>query len=329
MEYVRPLETVGKDDVQRCGGKGANLGELTRVGVRVPPGFCVVAEALQYVLDTNVLTGRIAEIAAGLHYDDARSLEDETGRIRSLIAAATIPADLEQAIRERHRVLIARGDRYVAVRSSVAVADSPISSFPGLMDTYHYVLGEEETLRRISECWASLWTARAAFVRNQQGIAHERGLIAPLVQVMINADVAGVMFTANPVTSSIDEIVIESNWGIGESVVSGAAVADHYVLDKQTLRSKTSRIARKNVMVTIDDARGEGRAERPVPAELADRRTLSAEQLVELGAVGRDIAAHFGFEADVEWAYRGAELYVLQARRIRTLASRPVVASAP
>jgi phosphoenolpyruvate synthase/pyruvate phosphate dikinase len=178
-------------------------------------------------------------------------------------------------------------------------------------------VGEEEVLRRIHECWASLWTARAAFVRNEQGIAHERGLIAPLVQVMIDADVAGVMFTANPVTGSLDEIVVESNWGIGESVVSGAAVADHYVLDKETLRAKTSRIAKKNVMVTIDDTRGAGRAQRPVPDELADRPTLSADQLAELGAVGREIAAHFGFEADVEWAYRDGVLIVLPARRIR------------
>jgi pyruvate,water dikinase len=318
--YVRPLESVGKDDVQQCGGKGANLGELTQLGVRVPPGFCIVADALPYVLEVNSLTAPIAEAAARLTFDDSKALEAETARIRSLIASATIPADLEAAILDRYRGLVDERNRYVAVRSSVAVKDSPVSSFPGLMDTYHYVLGEDEVLARIRECWASLWTARAAFVRHRQGIAHDRGLIAPIVQVMVDADTAGVLFTANPVSSARDEIVVESNWGIGESVVSGTAVADYYLLDKETLRAKTARIPRKTVMVTIDDARGAGRSEREVPEELAEQATLSDAQLAELGAAGKEIARHFGFEVDMEWAYQDGTLYVLQARRIRNLA---------
>ncbi len=322
--YVRPLDEVGRDDVQQCGGKGANLGELTRLGVRVPPGFCVLADALPHLLEANALAGPIAELAAGLSYDDMNALEAETGRIRSLIAEARIPDDLEAGIREAYRSLVGDERTYVAVRSSVAVRDSSVSSFPGLMDTYHYVLGEEEVLARIRECWASLWTARAAFVRNEKGIAHERGLIAPLVQTMIDADTAGVLFTANPVTSALDEIVVESNWGIGESVVSGAAVADHYVLDKETLRTKSSHVPRKNVMVTIDDAKGSGRVEREVPEDLAGRPTLAEAQIAELGAAGKTIERHFDFPADVEWAYRDGDLYILQARRIRNL--KPVAA---
>jgi pyruvate,water dikinase len=319
-EYVRPLEQIGKDDVQQCGGKGANLGELNRLGVRVPPGFCVVADALPHVLEANSLTTRIAEIAAQLPYGDTSAFEAETARIRALISSATIPGDLEAAIVDRYRALISDRNSYVAVRSSVAVRDSPVSSFPGLMDTYHYVLGEADVLARIRECWASLWTARAVFVRHEQGIAHDRAVIAPLVQLMVDADTAGVLFTANPVTSATDEIIIESNWGIGESVVSGMAVADHYVLDKDTLKTKSSRIPKKTVMVTIDDTKGSGRTEREVPEELASRPTLSGAQIAELGAAGKEIARHFGFEADVEWAYQGGELYILQARRIRNLA---------
>jgi pyruvate,water dikinase len=318
-DLIRPFETVGADDVQQCGGKAANLGELTRIGVRVPPGFCITADALTYVLAANSLTDPIADIAADLPYGDATRLEGETSRIRSLIASATIPADLERAILDRYWALVTGGSRYVAVRSSVAVKDSPVSSFPGLMDTYHYVLGDDEVLRRICECWASLWTARAAFVRHQQDIPHERALIAPIVQAMVNADVAGVMFTANPVTGALDEIVIEANWGIGESVVSGAAAADHYVLDKVRLSTKSAAIAKKNVMVTVDPARGSGRAEQDVPPELAAAPTLSEAQLAELGRVGIDIAGHFAFEADVEWAYKHETLYILQARRIRNL----------
>jgi pyruvate,water dikinase len=319
--YVLPLERACKEDVQRCGGKAANLGELVQLGVRVPPGFCVLANALPYVLEVGSLTAPITEIASRLSYDDMNALEAETARIRTMIASAPIPSDLESAILDRYRALISDRNRYVAIRSSVAVRDSPVSSFPGLMDTYHYVLGEVEVLTRIRECWASLWTTRAAFVRHEQGIAHNRGLIAPIVQVMVDADTAGVLFTANPVTGARDEIIVESNWGIGESVVSGAALADYYVLDKDTLTTKSTRIPRKNVMVTIDGAKGVGRAERAVPEELADRRTLSETQLVELGTAGKEIACHFGFEADVEWAYENGKLYILQARRIRNLAS--------
>jgi pyruvate, water dikinase len=318
--YVLPLEQACKEDVQRCGGKAANLGELIQLGVRVPPGFCVLADALPHVLEAGSLTSEIAEIAAGLVYDDMDALEAETARIRSLIASVPIPGDLEAAILDHYRALISDRNRYVAVRSSVAVRESLVSSFPGLMDTYHYVLGEVDVLTRIRECWASLWTTRAAFVRHEQDIAHDRGLIAPIVQVMVNADTAGVLFTANPVTSARDEIIVESNWGIGESVVSGAALADYYVLDKGTLKTKSSRIPRKNVMFMLDATKGAGRAERAVPEELASRSTLSELQLAELGTVGTQIARHFDFEADVEWAYQNGELYVLQARPIRNLA---------
>jgi pyruvate, water dikinase len=323
MKLVRRLEQVRKEDVQRCGGKGANLGELVGIGMRVPPGFCILADALPYVLEANGLVGPIAEIAAALPYDDARALEAETGRIRSLIASAALPQELEAVILERYHALIDDGNPYVAVRSSVAVKDSPVSSFPGLMDTYHYVVGDDEVLGRIRQCWASLWTARAAFVRHQQGIAHDRGLIAPIVQAMIDAEVAGVMFTANPVSGARGEIVIESNWGIGESVVSGAAVTDHYVLDRATLETKTSKIAKKNLMVTIDREHGGGRAEQDVLPELAERPTLSETELAELGRVGTDIAQHFEFEADIEWAYRDGVLYILQTRRIRDLKAVP------
>ena len=318
--YVLSLEQACKEDVQRCGGKAANLGELIQLGVRVPPGFCVLVDALPHVLEAGSLVGPIAEIASRLSYDDMNALEAETAHIRAMIASAPIPSDLESAIIDLYRALISGRNRYVAVRSSVAVRDSPVSSFPGLMDTYHYVLGEVEVLTRIRECWASLWTTRAAFVRHEQGIAHDRGLIAPIVQVMVDADTAGVLFTANPVTGAREEIIVESNWGIGESVVSGAALADYYVLDKDTLATTSMRIPRKNVMVTIDGAKGVGRAERAVPEELADRPTLSETQLVELGTVGKEIARHFDFEADVEWAYQDGKLYILQARRIRNLA---------
>jgi pyruvate,water dikinase len=319
MTYVVDFAEIGQGDALRCGGKGANLGELSRARVRVPPGFCVLADALPAVLDVNGLAAPIAEVAGGLDFDDPNALEAETGRIRELIAQARVPDDLEAEILEAYRALAGDGNTYVAVRSSVAIRESPISSFPGMMDTYHYVLGESDVMARIRECWASLWTARAAFTRHAQGIAHDRGIIAPVVQVMIDADVAGVLFTANPVTKKTSEMVVEANWGIGESVVSGVAISDFFTIDKTTLTVAESRIGQKNVMVTRDETRGSGRVEREVPPELARQPTLSEAQLIELAATGLKIQQHFGFEADIEWAYQDGVLYILQARRIRDL----------
>jgi pyruvate,water dikinase len=188
-----------------------------------------------------------------------------------------------------------------------------------MMDTYHYVLGEDELLERIRDCWASLWTARAAYVRHRQEIAHDRGLIAPVIQSMVDAAAAGVLFTANPITAATDEIVIESNYGIGESVVSGKSMNDFYVLDKAGLSVREQRIARKNLMVAMDHGRGSGRAELDVPEALVAEPTLSQAQLTELGATATRIEQHFGFPVDVEWAYHEGTLYILQARRIRGL----------
>jgi len=319
MTFILDFAEIGKEDVERCGGKGANLGELARAGIRVPPGFSIVADALPYVLEAASLTEEIAGIAAGLDFDDPNAVEAETARIRSLIAAAPVPVDLETEIVDAYRALSGDGETFVAVRSSVAIADSDISSFPGMMDTYHYVLGERDVLERIRECWASLWTARAAFARHAQGFAHERGLISPVVQVMIDADTAGVLFTANPVSRKTTEMVVEANWGIGESVVSGVARTDFFTLDKTTLTVAERRIGQKTMMITVDREHGSGRTEREVPPELQTQATLSEAQLIELAAAGVKIQQHFGFEPDVEWAYSDGVLYILQARRIRTL----------
>lgn len=315
--HILPLEQITKDDVQRCGGKATSLGELTRAGISVPPGFCIAAAALSYLATSNSIGERIADIAARLNFEDYADVEKRTAEIRALITSATIPADLEQDILQHYRTLTSGSNKFVAVRSSVAVKDSPISSFPGMMDTYHYVLGEGQVLEKIRECWASLWTARAAFARHQKNIAHERGLIAAVIQLMVNADVAGVLFTANPISRATHELVIEANWGLGESVVSGRSMNDFYVLDKDNLAVKQEKIARKTMMVTMDYDRGSGRREQPVPPERATAPTLSAAQLVELGQIGRNIERHFDFNADIEWAYQNGALYILQTRRIR------------
>jgi pyruvate,water dikinase len=317
-QYVLSFAEIGRDDVQRCGGKGANLGELTSAGIRVPPGFCIITDALPYVIEFNGLGDQIATIAASLNFEDYNDVEEKTAQIRVWITEAAVPDDLWQEILDHYQPLVSGANKFVAVRSSVAVKGAPISSFPGMMDTYHYVLGAAEVLEKVKECWASLWTSRGAFARYKQKVDHHLGLIAPVIQLMVNAEVAGVLFTAHPVSKNSNEIVIESNWGLGESVVSGKSVNDFFVLDKETLAVKQEKIGRKTVMYTIADT-GSGREEKPVPPHQVALQTLSHDQLVELGKMGRRIEQHFGFKADVEWAYHGGTLYILQTRKIRGL----------
>lgn len=316
---VLSLRDLQDDDVERCGGKAASLGKLLRMGATVPPGFCILAKALDDTLAANNLHAPIAEIAAGLNFEDFAAVEKSTGDIREMIAGAAIPSSLSDAIGKRYRELVTPDNCYVAVRSSVAVRGTTISSFPGMMDTYHYVVGEDDVIAKVRECWASLWSSRAAYLRHHKGIPHDAGIIAPVVQLMVNPETAGVLFTANPVTKDQGEVIIEANWGLGESVVSGRSMNDCFILDKSSLAIRKKKIAPKTLMVVMDGGRGSGRIEVPVPSERSNLPTLSDVQLAELGAVGKTIESHYGFGVDIEWAYQGPQLFILQARRIREL----------
>jgi len=239
-----------------------------------------------------------------------------------MITDAPIPEDLLGEIKEQINGLKSPSgeDPFVAVRSSVAVKNSAISSFPGMMDTYHFIKGEGEIIENIRKCWASLFTARAVYRRHQQNILQDKGVIAPVVQKMVNADVAGVMFTANPITSARDEIVIESNWGLGESLVSGSAIVDYFVLTRDTPPEiKEKRVQNKNIMVTFDKERGIGRKKYELTGNMVTDCTLNDEQLIELAELGPRIEEVFEYPQDIEWAYEDGELFILQSRKIKGL----------
>jgi phosphoenolpyruvate synthase/pyruvate phosphate dikinase len=316
---ILALERIPDGAAEHWGGKATNLGKLIRLGANVPPGFCISAEALDCTVAAAQIKHEIEDAASTFNYDDFADVENKARHIRNLIEIAQMPSDLEQSIRTHYAALVSQANRFVAVRSSVAVRGTSIASFPGMMDTYHYVLGEAEVLDKVRECWASLWSSRAIHIRHHRKIPHAQAIIAPVVQLMVNADSAGVLFTANPITKDLRECIIEANWGIGESVVSGRSMTDSFILDKRTGKVKQRAIAAKTMMVVMDDDRGHGRKEVPVPSDRANLPTLSDAQLAELCAIGRLIEDHFAFPADIEWAYQGGKLYLLQARKIRNL----------
>lgn len=322
MHYVKRLDEMTKEEVRETGGKAANLGEMIRSGFNVPGGFCVTGKSLDYLLEVGDIMPKIMEIVETMNFDNYGDIESKSAEIRRLIIDAPIPEDLLGEIKEQINGLKSSSgeDPFVAVRSSVAVKDSAISSFPGMMDTYHFIKGEGEIIEHIRKCWASLFTARAVYRRHQQNIPQGKGVIAPVVQKMVNADVAGVMFTANPITSARDEIVIESNWGLGESLVSGEAIVDYFVLTRDTPpRIKEKRVQNKNIMVTIDREKGTGRKKYELTGNMITDCTLTDEQLFELAELGPEIEEVFQYPQDIEWAYEKGELFILQSRKIKGL----------
>jgi pyruvate,water dikinase len=322
MGYVKKIADLRKDEATITGGKAANLGELTMHGFRVPQGFNVTGPALDYLLETHDLMPKIMNIIDTMDFDNYQDIEAKSETIRNMIIDAPIPQDLLDEIKENIQELKndQGEDPFVAVRSSVSVKDSDITSFPGMMDTYHFIKGEEQIIAYIRNCWASLYTARGIYRRDQQNIPQDKGVIAPLVQRMVNSDVAGVLFTANPITSNRKEIVIEANWGLGESLVSGEAIVDYFVVSRtEPMQITTKKVMNKNIMVTIDKEKGIGRKKYDLTGNLITDCTLTDEQLFELAEIGLKIEAVFKVPQDVEWAYEDGILYLLQARKVKSL----------
>jgi len=314
--FVKRFDEITKEMVQECGGKAAHLGELTRLKLNVPKGFCVIADAFTHHLRSNNLEGRIEGIVGTIQFEDLQGVELKTEEIRSMIERAPMPGELDKEIIENYRNLSQEeAEPFVAIRSSVAVKNSQISSFPGMMDTFHYIRGNRSVIENVKKCWASVWSARGAFARHHKGIEHSKSIIAPTIQLMVNSEIAGVLFTLNPVSGEKEEIVIESNWGLGESVVSGKCICDFYTADKEKFNVKVKRIATKEQ--TYRRAERGGAEWASVDPEKVKKPTLTEAQVEELCRIACKVERHYGYPQDIEWAYEKGTPYILQARRAR------------
>ena len=342
MSFISTFEEVGADDVGIVGGKGANLGEMTRAGLPVPPGFCLTAEAYRAFVRTTDANEMIRGILADARMDDPEDVEARTERIRTFLTEQKIPAEIgEQVLESYHRLAGQLGDREtaqtpgamtkaalpVAVRSSATAEDLPTASFAGQQDTYLNVRGDDELLDNVRRCWASLWTGRAVTYRVKQGFDHDQVALAVVVQAMIQSEVSGILFTANPVTHSREEVVINASWGLGEAIVSGLVTPDTFIVRKSDGAIITREIASKDLAVEYAE---QGRtAEREV---LADRRnipSLSDAQIASLVSVSQRIENHYRVPMDIEWGYARGEFYILQARAITTLGEAEDVGAIP
>ena len=306
MRYLRQLTDVGRGDLALAGGKGANLGELTRAGFPVPAGVVLTTDAYRAYVATTGIGERILAALA-----DTERSDGPASRIRALFTAA-IPDEVAGELLAARKEL----GPSVAVRSSATAEDLDDASFAGQQDTFLDVRGDDALLAAVRHCWASLWTARAIAYRARRGIDPAEIALAVVVQDMVDADAAGVMFTANATTGVRDEVVIAAAWGLGEAVVGGAVTTDDLVVEKATGRVRSRATAEKAVMTV---ATGTGTEERPVPDERRSRPVLSDAEAAALGALGTRIEEWFGAPQDVEWARAGGEFAIVQSRPITAL----------
>jgi pyruvate,water dikinase len=307
------LDEVGKNDIGDVGGKGASLGELAGAGLPVPPAFVVTAGTYRSFIEETGIDEALFE-AVDVDPDDSAALAEAQARAEELILDTEMPDDLREEIIETYGNLD-DGEAFVAVRSSATAEDLPDASFAGQQETFLNVT-EEDLVERVRECWASLFTQRAIYYREQQGFDHDRVDIAVVVQRMVDAETSGVMFTSHPSTGE-DDLIVEAAWGLGEAVVAGEVSPDNYVVDRASGDLDSVTVAEKNTMYVKSET-GETVAE-DVPDDKRTARVLDESEIRRLVELGERVEDHYGEPQDVEWAIFNGEVFMLQSRPITTI----------
>lgn len=317
MKYIVQFQDVGKDDVVLAGGKGANLGEMTRAGMPVPPGFIVTAKAYFDFLDILGLRDKIAQALKDIDYNNTRMLDKISTTIKHLITVAEMPQDIVSEIKSAYRDLSGAEDMYVAVRSSATAEDLPKASFAGQQATFLNVRGEDAVVDSVKRSWASLFEARAIFYRHEKGFDHFRVGIAIPIQKMVESEKSGVMFTVEPLTNDRDKIEIEAIFGLGEAVVSGAVTPDIYIVRKSDLQIIDKTIASQPWKIELREGKNQ---HVEIPPHLREVQKLTDDEIIELAKYGIALEEHYKFPQDAEWAIEGGNIYMVQTRPVTTLA---------
>jgi len=328
------FDEVGKQDIPFVGGKGANLGEMTRIGIPVPPGFIVTADAYFDFLQQADLMGKIRSRLEPVDVNQTRELQKASDDIKYYIVTAAMPPEIALAIKANY-IKLGRGP--VAVRSSATAEDMPDASFAGQQSTYLNIEGEDEVVRAVHNCWASLFEARAIFYREQKGYDHFKVGLATVVQIMVQSEASGVMFTLEPETGDPNRITIEAVRGLGEMIVSGDVTPDTYILNKEEL-TLISKTVRRQEWKLIRDQGGQGEKANikvPLTPEEQSAPKISDSDILTIAKIGKRLEEWYKHPQDVEWAKGNDRIYVVQARpvanieNIRQTAAQNHMISAP
>jgi len=325
-KYVKWLSELSKKDIAIVGGKGANLAEMYNSGFPVPPAFCITAQAFDNFLQKAQIKEKIKQIIIKTNVFNTQELEDNSKKIRELIENAEIPEDMEREIVESYELLSSEGKEniisdnnnqlsFVAVRSSATTEDLADASFAGQQETFTNINGKKELIKAVKKCFASLYTARAVYYRHKKGFDKANALLSVVVQRMISSEKSGVMFTKDPMSGK-NEIIIEAVFGLGEGIVSGRILPDHYVLnDKLDLVDK--QIANKKIaLIREDNSNGK---EIKLAPEKSKSQVLTNSEIATLGDYGQKIEKHYKKPQDIEFSIEGHKIYIVQSRPITTL----------
>jgi rifampicin phosphotransferase len=311
---VLGFQDIDKTKLMVVGGKGANLGELSRIdGIRVPEGFCITTEAYTRIISQTPEFHDLLEQLSLLKVEDRERIGEISKKIRSAIEGTAIAKEIDEAV----TYFIAKlGDKNAyAVRSSATAEDLPTASFAGQQDTYLNIRGKEAILKHISKCWASLFTDRAVIYRMQNGFDHKKVYLSVIIQKMVYPEAAGIMFTADPITSNRKLLSIDASFGLGEALVSGLVSADSYKVQEEEIVD--TMIATKKLAIY---GRKEGGTETlQIAPEQQKTQTLTDQQILHLARIGRQIEAHFGCPQDIEWCLVDDTFSIVQSRPITTL----------
>lgn len=302
--YIFWFEDCTKQDLPHVGGKNASLGEMTRAGIRVPPGFAITTTVYRDFMERSGLAPKIKYILDSLDGENIGAVKQASMTIRQMMSEVPISDEINDAIVSAYEKLCADcgvPNMPVAVRSSATAEDLPGASFAGQQDTTLWVRSSGQVIVRTALCWSSLFTPRAISYRNQMGFPHEQVLISVGVQKMANAKTAGVMFTLNPINGDRSKIAIDASWGLGESVVSGVVTPDNLLVDKVTFEIIRRTVSPKMIEYEPDPEAGRV-VIRDVPPNRQTILCLSDDEIIALAQYGKRIERYYSAPQDIEWA---------------------------
>ncbi|AJG92395.1 phosphoenolpyruvate synthase [Bacillus anthracis] len=312
--FVLDFQEIEKGQLSLVGGKGLNLGELATIqGIQVPEGFCVTTVGYEKAIEQHENLQTLLQQLTKLKLEDRAQIGEMSKEIREVIMAVQIPSDVVEAV--AHYLSRFGNEHAYAVRSSATAEDLPYASFAGQQDTYLNIIGKEAILQHVRKCWASLFTERAVMYRMQNGFEHNQVSICVVVQKMVFPEASGILFTADPITSSRKVLSIDASFGLGEALVSGLVSADNYKVKEGEIVDKL--ISTKKVAIY---ALKEGGTEtKQINSAQQKIQTLSEQQILQLAQIGRQIEAYFGCPQDIEWCLVDNTFYIVQSRPITTL----------
>ncbi|MBW2968311.1 hypothetical protein KY362_07565 [Candidatus Woesearchaeota archaeon] len=315
MELIRAFSSISKDDVALAGGKGASLGEMTQAGIPVPGGFVILSTAFDRFIQEARLADDIDAELDKVDHKEVHTVENASEAIQAMIISADMPEDIKSEILKFHKDL---GAEWVAVRSSATAEDSSAAAWAGQLDTFLNTT-EENLLKNVQKCWASLFTPRAIFYRFEKELHRQKISVAVVVQKMVNSELSGIAFSVHPVTEDYNQIIIEAGFGLGESIVSGQITPDSYVVDKQDWHIIEDMVSSQEKGLYRHPGGGNEWKEL---GEKGSTRVLTDEEIIELSKLIVKIEQHYGFPCDIEWAVENSTFYIVQSRPITTLTDK-------